>query len=266
MEPRDSLQEEHSSDVSALLQAWSGGDQTALERLTPIVYDELRRLAHRQMRRERAQNSLQTTALVNEAYLRLVEQSRMRWEDRAHFLAVSATLMRRILIHYARRHNLSRGAGFQHVSLEEAGLSAKAGDPDLIALDDALERLQRLDPRKAQVVELKFFGGLSVEEIAVVLKVSAVTIMRDRSKPRLGCIANRERGCRWTVNAGSRSRHCWKRCCASPKRSVNRFCVRRATVTRTTAGGVVAARRETGRQKLSRGTRNGGRSARDELP
>jgi len=179
MEPLDSLQEEHSSDVSALLQAWSDGDETALERLTPIVYEELRRLAHRQMRREYPQHSLQTTALVNEAYLRLVQHNRVRWEDRAHFFAVSATLMRRILIDYARRHNLSRGAGFQHVSLEEAGLAGKAGDPDLIALDDALERLQRFDPRKAKVVELRFFGGLSVEETAEVLKVSAITIMRD---------------------------------------------------------------------------------------
>jgi RNA polymerase sigma-70 factor (ECF subfamily) len=184
MEPQDSLREERACDVSALLQAWSDGDKTALERLTPIIYEELRRLAHRQMRRERAQNTLQTTALVNEAYLRLVEQSRMRWEDRAHFFAVSATLMRRILIDNARRHNLSRGAGFQHVSLEEAGFTAKAGDPDLIALDEALECLERFDPRKAKVVELRFFGGLSVEETAAVLKVSAVTIMRDWSNAK----------------------------------------------------------------------------------
>jgi RNA polymerase sigma-70 factor (ECF subfamily) len=179
MEPTHRPQEERSSDVSALLQAWSDGDQTALERLTPIVYQELRRLAHRQMRREHAQNSLQTTGLVNEAYLRLIENNRMRWKDRAHFFAVSATLMRRILIDYARRHNLTRGAGFEHVALEQIGLPAKAGDPNLVALDDALACLERFDPRKAKVVELRFFGGLSVEETAAVLKVSAVTIMRD---------------------------------------------------------------------------------------
>jgi RNA polymerase sigma factor (TIGR02999 family) len=168
-----------SSDVSVLLRAWSGGDETALERLTPIVYQELRRLAHRQMRREDAQHTLQTTALVNEAYLRLMDQHRMRWEDRAHFFAVSAQLMRRILIDYARRNNQSRGAGFQHVSLEEIGVLANAEDPNLIALDDALNTLQQFDPRKAKVVELRFFGGLSVEETAEVLRVSPITVMRD---------------------------------------------------------------------------------------
>jgi RNA polymerase sigma-70 factor (ECF subfamily) len=179
MEPWDSQHEENSTEVSALLQAWSDGDETALDRLTPIVYHELRQLAHRQMRKENVQHSLQTTALVNEAYLRLVECNRMRWVDRAHFFAVSATLMRRILIDYARRHNLTRGAGFPHVSLEQIGLPSKTGDPDLIALDDALECLQRFDPRKAKVVELRFFGGLSIEEAAEVLKVSVVTINRD---------------------------------------------------------------------------------------
>lgn len=175
----DTLQEGHSPEVSTLLRAWSDGDETALQRLTPIVYQELRRLAHRQMRRERAQHSLQTTALVNEAYLRLVEYNRMRWEDRAHFFAVSAQLMRRILIDYARRHNQSRGAGFQHVSLEQISVPATSGDPNLIALDDALSALQQFDPRKAKVVELRFFGGLSVEESAEVLKVSSITIIRD---------------------------------------------------------------------------------------
>jgi RNA polymerase sigma-70 factor, ECF subfamily len=166
-------------DISTLLRAWSDGDGNALERLTPIVYQELRRLAHRQMRGERAQHSLQTTALVNEAYLRLVEYNRMRWQDRAHFFAVSAQLMRRILIDYSRRNNQSRGAGFQHISLEEVGVPATSGDPNLIALDDALNTLQQFDPRKAKVVELRFFGGLSVEEAAEVLKVSPITIMRD---------------------------------------------------------------------------------------
>ncbi len=176
--------EEGSSDVSTLLQAWREGDETALERLTPIVYQELRRLAHRQMSREHSQHTLQTTALVNEAYLRLVQYNRMRWQDRAHFFAVSAQLMRRILIDYARRNNQRRGAGFPHVSLEEIGSPVAAGDPNLIALDDALKALQQFDPRKAKVVELRFFGGLSVEEAAEVLKVSPITIMRDWNNAR----------------------------------------------------------------------------------
>src|ERR1700683_1959196 len=151
MEPSDSPQEQQFSEVSTLLRAWSGGDETALARLTPMVYDELRRVAHRQMRRERGERTLQTTALVNEAYLRLVDARGIRWEDRAHFFAISAQIMRRILIDYARRHNLKRGAGFQHVSLEQADLPALAGDPDLIALDDALNARQQFDPRKAWV-------------------------------------------------------------------------------------------------------------------
>jgi RNA polymerase sigma-70 factor (ECF subfamily) len=179
MEPSDSSQEQQSSEVSALLRAWSEGDETALARLTPMVYEELHRLAHRQMRREHAERTLQTTALVNEAYLRLVDAGRIRWEDRAHFFAISAQIMRRILIDYARRNNLKRGAGFQHVSLEQAEVPAVAGDPDLIALDEALNALEQFDPRKAKVVELRFFGGLSVEETAEALKVSPITVIRD---------------------------------------------------------------------------------------
>jgi RNA polymerase sigma-70 factor (ECF subfamily) len=173
------------SDVTKLLRAWSGGDQNALESLTPIVYEELRRLARRHMRRERPGHSLQTTALVNEAYMRLVDYKRMQWQNRAHFFAVSAQLMRRILVEHARRHNLKRGGGLQQVSLEEAAVvgSGRPTDPrgDLVALDDALDALARLDARKVQVVEMRFFGGLSVEETAEVLKVSAVTVMRDWS-------------------------------------------------------------------------------------
>jgi len=179
MEPSDSSQEQQSSEVSALLRAWSEGDETALARLTPMVYEELHRLAHRQMRREHSERTLQTTALVNEAYLRLVDARRIRWEDRAHFFAISAQIMRRILIDYARRNNLKRGAGFQHVSLGQADLQAVPGDPDLIALDEALNALQQFDSRKAKVVELRFFGGLSVEETATVLKVSTITVIRD---------------------------------------------------------------------------------------
>ena len=167
------------SDISVLLRAWSDGDQGALDRLTPIVYDELRRLARRYMRGERPGQSLQATALVNEAYTRLVDYRQMQWQDRAHFFAVSAQLMRRILVEHARRHNLKRGAGIQHVSLDEAAVVRGDEDTDFVALDDAMNALSRIDPRKVQVVEMRFFGGLSVEETAEVLKVSPITVKRD---------------------------------------------------------------------------------------
>ena len=166
-------------DISMLLRAWSGGDQSALEKLTPIVYNELHTLARRYMRRERSGHSLQTSALVNEAYMRLVDYKRMQWQDRAHFFAVSSQVMRRILVEHARRHNLKRGAGVQHVSLEQAAILDAGEDVDFVALDHALTALERLDPRKMQVVEMRFFGGLSVEETAEVLKVSAITVKRD---------------------------------------------------------------------------------------
>jgi RNA polymerase sigma-70 factor (ECF subfamily) len=167
--------------VCELLRAWSNGDTSALERLTPIVYEELHRLARRYMRGERPDHSLQTTALVNEAYLRLVGYERMKWQNRAHFFAVSAQLMRRILVEHARRHNLKRGDGVPHVSLDEAALVGGNRAADLVALDDAMNTLAQLDPRKAQVVEMRFFGGLSVDETAAVLKVSPATVMRDWS-------------------------------------------------------------------------------------
>jgi RNA polymerase sigma factor (TIGR02999 family) len=166
-------------DISTLLRAWSDGDQSALERLTPVVYGELHRLARRYMKGERSGHSLQTTALVNEAYMRLVDYERMQWQNRAHFFAVSAKLMRRILVEHARRHNLKRGGGVQHVSLDHAALVDSDQDADLVALDDAMNGLARIDPRKVQVVEMRFFGGLSVEETAEVLKVSPVTVKRD---------------------------------------------------------------------------------------
>ena len=168
-------------DISTLLRAWSDGDPSALETLTPIVYNELRSLARRYMKRERTGHSLQTTALVNEAYMRLVDYKRMQWQNRAHFFAVSAQLMRRILVDHARRRNLKRGGRVQHVSLEEAAVVGGDRAADLVALDDAMNALARLDPRKVQVVEMRFFGGLSVEETAEVLKVSPVTVMRDWS-------------------------------------------------------------------------------------
>jgi len=166
-------------DVSTLLRAWSDGDRDALDKLTPIVYEELRRLARRYLKGERAGHSLQATALVNEAYMRLADYKRMEWQNRAHFFAVSAQLMRRILVEHARRHNLKRGIGMQHVSLEEAAVVGGGRAADLVALDDAMNALARLDARKAQVVEMRFFGGLSVGETAEVLKVSPITVMRD---------------------------------------------------------------------------------------
>ncbi len=168
-------------DVSGLLRAWTGGDREALDRLTPIVYHELRRLAGRYMRRERPDHSLQATALVNEAYMRLADYNRMEWQNRAHFFAVAAQLMRRILVEHARRRNWKRGGQVQHVALDEAVVVGGSRSTDLVALDDALTALAQMDPRKVQVVEMRFFGGLSVEETAEVLKVAPITVMRDWS-------------------------------------------------------------------------------------
>jgi RNA polymerase sigma factor (TIGR02999 family) len=169
------------TDVSALLRAWSGGDRDALQALMPIVYEELHRLARHYMRRERAGHSLQASALVNEAYMRLADYRRMQWQDRAHFFAVSAQVMRRILVDHARRHNITRGRGVQHVSLDDVAVigSGEDAETDLVALDEALIGLTRIDPRKAQIVEMRFFGGLSVEEIGEVLKVSTGTVKRE---------------------------------------------------------------------------------------
>ena len=178
MRPAESLGEPV-SDVSTLLRAWSDGDQRALAQLTPIVYDELRRLARRYLRGERAGHSLQTTALVNEAYLRLVDYKRMHWQNRAHFLAVSAQAMRRILVDHARRRNVKRGADAEHVPLDAAAVICSDRSSDFVSLDDALTALAERAPRKAKVVELRFFGGLSVDEIAEVLHVSSITVMRE---------------------------------------------------------------------------------------
>jgi RNA polymerase sigma factor (TIGR02999 family) len=172
---------QQTADVSSLLRAWSDGDQAALDQLAPIVYNELHRLARRYMRREKSGHSLQTTALVNEAYLKLVDYKRMQWQDRAHFFAVSAQVMRRILVDHARRRNLKRGAGVLHFPLDEALEVTPERSAELVALDDAMNALAQVDPRKVQVVEMRFFAGLSVEETAEVLKVSPVTVMRDWS-------------------------------------------------------------------------------------
>ena len=167
-------------DVTGLLLAWGTGDETALERLVPLVHAELRRIARRCMAGERAGHSLQATALVNEAYLRLIDVQHVNWQNRAHFLAMSARLMRRILVDYARsRGYQKRGGGAVKVTFDE-GLPVVGGrDQDLVAVDDALEALAKIDERKGKVVELRFFGGLSVEETAAVLKVSPETVMRD---------------------------------------------------------------------------------------
>jgi RNA polymerase sigma-70 factor (ECF subfamily) len=179
--PDDEGQSSSPEEVSGLLQAWSEGDRDALDRLTPIVYDELHRLAQRYMRRERPGHSLQATALVNEAYMRLADYKSMQWQNRAHFFAVSAQLMRRILVEHARRHNLKRGGDVPHVALEETVIIGGDRDADLVSLDDAMNTLAQFDARKAQVVEMRFFGGLSVEETAEVLKVSSITVIRDWS-------------------------------------------------------------------------------------
>jgi RNA polymerase sigma factor (TIGR02999 family) len=169
-----------SQEITRLLLAWNGGDEQALNQLMPLVHGELHRLAHRYMAAERPGHPLQTTALVNEAYLRLIDTSRVRWQNRAHFFAVSAQLMRRILVDVARaRAKLKRGGDAIQVSLEEALEVSPTPGADLIALDDALHVLASFDERKSKVVELRFFGGLSVDETAEVLKVSPITVMRD---------------------------------------------------------------------------------------
>ncbi|HEV8485213.1 MAG TPA: sigma-70 family RNA polymerase sigma factor [Blastocatellia bacterium] len=166
--------------VTEMLVAWSNGDKSALERLIPLVHDELHRLAHRYMNRERPGHMLQTSALVNEAYLRLVDASHVRWQNRAHFFAVSAQLMRRILVDFARSRNyLKRGGDPVQVSLDEALAISPEQNPDLVALDEALNALAAIDERKSRVVELRFFGGLNIEETAEVLNVSIDTVMRD---------------------------------------------------------------------------------------
>jgi len=172
--------------VTQLLKAWTAGDEEALDKITPLVYEQLHQLAARYMAGEHSRHTLQTTALVNETYLRLVDCGQVNWQDRAHFFAVSAQLMRRILVDFARsRGYLKRGGAVARVSLEDAPSMCKQSDPDLVAVDDALKALAALDERKSKVVELKFFGGLSMEEIAVVLRISIDTVKRDWKFARL---------------------------------------------------------------------------------
>ena len=167
-------------DITQLLRAWSEGRERAPEQLMPLVYDELHRLASVYMARERPGHTLQATALVHEAYLRLIDASEANWQDRSHFFAMCAQLMRRILVDWARsHHSLKRGGDLRPVQLDEALVVSPQSEVDLIGLDDALKSLEAVDPRKSRVVELRFFGGLSVEETAAVLKVSVETVMRD---------------------------------------------------------------------------------------
>lgn len=166
--------------ISQLLLDWSEGDRTALERMTPLVYGELHRLAHYYMNRERAGHTLQTSALVNEAFLRLVDQRSVKWNSRAHFFAIAAQMMRRILVDYARSHLYAkRGGGAVHVSLDHAGLVANEPSAEVTALDEALTKLESFDPQQARVVELRFFGGLTIKETAELMGISVDMVKRE---------------------------------------------------------------------------------------
>jgi len=176
----DEMSDARPKSVTQLLVAWSDGDQSALDQLVPLVHEELRRLARSYMRSERPGHTLQTTALINEAYLRLVDQKNVRWQNRAHFLAIAAQLMRRILVDHARRRQYwKRGGGALQVSLANAEALSDERTPDLVALDEALLALAEIDPRRSRVVELRFFGGLNIEETAEVLQISPTTVERD---------------------------------------------------------------------------------------
>ncbi len=171
-------------EVTQLLQKWSDGDAEALERLTPIIDSELHRIAKRYLARERGGHTLQTTGLVNEAYIRLIDWKNARWENRAHFFGVAATLMRRILVDFARKRPKRDGTVLLKVSLEKAMELEKSNDPDILALDEALIALAEFDERKAKIVELRFFGGLSVDETAEVIGVASITVMREWQKAK----------------------------------------------------------------------------------
>jgi RNA polymerase sigma-70 factor (ECF subfamily) len=177
---RDFRTSPNPDEVSQLILDWADGDQAALDKMMPLVYDELRRLAHHYMRRENPGHTLQTTALVDEAYLRLVDQTHTHWKSRAQFFGIAAQLMRRILVDHARSHLYAkRGGGARKVALDEVAVLSPERGADLIALDDALDRLSSIDPRKCRIVELRYFGGLSVDETAEIIGVSNITVKRD---------------------------------------------------------------------------------------
>jgi RNA polymerase sigma factor (TIGR02999 family) len=184
-------------EVTELLHAWCHGDQAALDRLLPLVYNELHRLAHQCMRHEAAGDVLQTTGLVNEAYLRLVDANHVEWQNRAHFFAISANLMRRILVDFARsrRYKKRRASAWNaHLDLDRGQIPQFQAGPDIIALNDALQALAAFDPRGARVVELRFFGGLTVEETAAVLAVSPKTVKRDWAAAKVWLLGQMKRG------------------------------------------------------------------------
>ena len=167
-------------NLTGLLIEWRQGDKAALDKLTPLIYDEMRRIAHRYVQRERDGHTLQTTALVNEAYLRLTGQQKIEWQNRQHFFAVTAQVMRHVLVDYARRrHYAKRGGEAQHIPLEDAAAMSQQRAAELVALDEALDELAKLDPRKGRVVELRYFGGLTLEETAEALEISPMTVRRD---------------------------------------------------------------------------------------
>ena len=178
------MTEETSQDVTQLLKKWGEGDQAALDELTPIIYSELHKIAKRYMNRERDGHTLQTTALVNEAYVRLIDWKNARFENRAHFFGVSAQLMRRILVDFARKRPKSKDTPIYKVSLAEATAVADERDADLVALDEALDELAKFDERKARIVEMKFFGGLESKQIAEVLGVAEITVLREWKKAK----------------------------------------------------------------------------------
>ncbi|MBS1796314.1 MAG: sigma-70 family RNA polymerase sigma factor [Acidobacteria bacterium] len=179
------MKKNETENLTELLTAWSDGDELALERLAPLVQAELHRLARQYMRRERENHILQTSALINEAYLRLIDWKAVKWQNRAHFFGVAANLMRRILVDFARRRpRVAPDRDAEHIVLDEAFRLTTEKDADLLALDEALRALAELDERKARIVELRFFGGLTVEETAEVLKIAPITVMREWQKAR----------------------------------------------------------------------------------
>ena len=188
---------QNSHEVTQLLIEWSNGDKAALDKLMPLIYDELRRLAHHYMSRERPGHTLQTTALVDEAYVRLVNRQRVHWQNRAHFFAIAAHLMRTILVDHARSHAYAkRGGGARKVPLDEAMVISQERAAEVVALDDALEQLTRIDPRQSRIVEMRFFAGLTIEETAEVLSLSPATIKREWSTAKA-----------WLYHELSKSKH-----------------------------------------------------------
>ncbi len=190
-----SVMGQSSRGVTQLLQAWCGGDEKALEGLVPLVYGELHRIAHRYMLRERVGHTLQTTALVNEAYLKLIDATKVQWQNRAHFFAISAGLMRRILVDFARtRGSRKRGGDVRKLEFDESRVASPERSADLIALDSALTSLAAIDPRQAKLVELRFFGGLEVKETAEVLGISPRTVKREWAVAKLWLLREMKQG------------------------------------------------------------------------